>query len=362
MLRCEDGVTRILDRAGRQVREFRFDAGRGRVTRSSFTRDKSTNYFFSVPANGTMVVADAATGRLLPPIPIEGEIANLQRTEKWFLWLEGIPGSGVLSTEAHLRDMATGATALTLRVPAGIFVTALSPTGQQLAVAQREGADNALFLRRYSLPDLAPLGPAQPIESATSSLPGMTLVFSPDGRYIVTWAPVLEVWDAQSGARIVRLPAAGPSRSTGPWRISPDSRTLTTFSNLGVVDVWDLGTGTARTAPLRHGGIVLDATFSADGGTMMTTVTDRLVRLWNVASGQLLAEPTLQQRPAPVAALSPDRTQVTIGTREGAVYRFRIGQGRAKSVELPRAPRLMPAPFLPGAPSACSNCSAIARG
>ena len=67
-----------------------------------------------------------------------------------------------LTPEAHLRDMATGTTELTLRVSHGIFVTALSPTGQQVAVVQRESVDNALVLRRYALPDLAPLGPAQP--------------------------------------------------------------------------------------------------------------------------------------------------------------------------------------------------------
>ncbi|MSU25324.1 MAG: hypothetical protein EXS32_16080 [Opitutus sp.] len=352
-VRCEDGVTRVLDFAGRQTQEFRFDAERQRSRRSSSSRrDQSSNFFTTTLANRTIVVADAASGRTLPPIPIAGAILGVQRTEKWLLWREGEFGS--LAPEVHVRDSATGTTELTLRVPSGIFTASLSPTGQQMAVVQRESEDNALFLRRYSLPDLAPLGPAQPIESAAAGVtPGMGLSYSPDGRYIVSWPPtpsILEVWDAQTGTRIARIPAAGGVISS-THRISPDSRTLATFANLGLLDLWDLSTGTARVAPLKHGGNVLDVAFSADGVTLGTTATDGLVRVWDVASGQLLAEPTLQQRTAPVAALSPDRTQVTIGTREGALYRFRIGQGRAKSVELPRTPQPMPAPFLPGSPS-----------
>ena len=353
VIRCLDGVARVLDLGGRMTREFRF-AKELQVSRRGLSgRDyRSSAFFLNVFADRTTVLADAATGRTLPPFPLGDALVTGNTSEKWFMWR--VASTNPLPTEVHLRDMATGTTKLTLRAAHGFLNVALSPTGQQVAVVQRESEDNALFLRRYSLPDLAPLGPAQPIEgAAVGAILGMGLFYSPDGRYVVSWASspgTLKVWDAQTGARIARIPAAGRAGSN-THRISPDSRTLATFSNLGSLDLWDLSTGTARVPPLKHGGNVLDASFSADSVTLLTTATDGLVRVWDVASGQLLAEPTLQQRTAPVAALSPDRTQVTIGTREGALYRFRIGQGRAKSVELPQRQQPMPALFLPGVPS-----------
>ena len=359
VIRCRDGVIRVLDKTGQLTREFRFEAELMRTgLRSSSTsgsaRTYSGDFFSTTLADQTMVVCDAATGRTLPPIPFENP-SFLTTTGKWYLWGEsrGRGATETLPTVAHLRDTATGTTEITLRAPFGAYVRAISPTGRQVVAVQRESENNALFLRRYSLPDGAPLAPAQPVEGAVVAprVGGVGLLYSPDGRYIVTWATVLEVWDAETGARIARIATEKSNRGWTEPLFSPDNQTLATYSNIGSLDLWDLATGNPRVPALKHGGNVIAARFSADGNVLLTTATDGFVRVWDVATGQLLAEPTLQLRSTPITAISPDRTQVTIGTREGAWYRFRIGQGRAKSVALPRTPQPMPAPFLPASPS-----------
>ncbi|MBI5767360.1 MAG: hypothetical protein HZA93_06155 [Verrucomicrobia bacterium] len=358
---CQDGVIRVLDLAGQLARDIRIEGRSSSRSRGSGTGSGGLRRFvsdiFSVSSftNGTTVLLDAATGRTVgAPIPT-GNSGDVIGTEKWLSWTDNTSLSGSLatssfSTEVRLRDMETGTADVTLRVPFGAHLWRASPDGRQVAVVQREADDDAVFLKLYALPDGAPLAPAQRIEGATYGTAGGGMHYSPDGRFIVTTHNALALWDARTGVRIARIAAAGPSGRGDSARMnfSPDRQTLATWRNLGSLDLWDLATGAARVPPLRHDGSVSSAEFSADGRVLVTTASDGFVRVWDVATGQLVAEPALQQRTAPTAALSPNRTQVVMGTREGAVYRFRIGQGRAQSLALPRAAPWMPLPFLPG--------------
>ncbi len=352
VLRCQDGVTRLLNKAGQMTREIRYEAAPRQGPDDTVTRSNPGDFFYSLRVNNTLVLTNAATGRMLPLDFFENDIFPML-TEKWIAWRDA-PGGDVrgLVNEARLRDTETGTTEVTLRAPFGGYRWVPSPTGRQVAAVQRESANRGYFLQLYSLPDGAPLAPARPIEGAGEgrSTQGWTL-YSPDGRFFVTWIGALMVWDGQTGARIAGIPTAGSASASKLPRFSPDSRTLATYSNLGSLDLWDLASGKAQVPPMKHRGNVLDVSFSADSRALISTATDGLVRVWDAATGQLLAEPTLQQRTAPVAAISPDRTQVIIGTRDGALYRFRIGHGQAKSLVLPRTPQLTPPMFLPGAPS-----------
>ena len=68
----------------------------------------------------------------------------------------------------------------------------------------------------------------------------------------------------------------------------PDGKTLLSVAGNGtnatVVTLWDLATGKARLAPLRHKGNVNEVFFSAGGSLVMTSATDGFARIWDPAT------------------------------------------------------------------------------
>jgi WD40 repeat protein/predicted Ser/Thr protein kinase len=73
--------------------------------------------------------------------------------------------------------------------------------------------------------------------------------------------------------------------------------------------VWDAPCGALAYPPLRHGGKVTSAAFSAKGDRIVTSSADGSVRLWNAANGELLRE-FRAGGPVARAALSPDGATV----------------------------------------------------
>ncbi|MEO3929062.1 hypothetical protein ABGB07_35165 [Micromonosporaceae bacterium B7E4] len=78
-----------------------------------------------------------------------------------------------------------------------------------------------------------------------------------------------------------RLPSA--TTSSG---FSPDGRTLATASSR-VVRLWDVATGQSVTALTDPDSSVEELTFSPDG-TTLATCADETVRLWDVATGDVV--------------------------------------------------------------------------
>ncbi len=351
---CEDGVVRILDRAGQLRHEVRFAARLTELSNGDFPQPEASDLFVATLANQTLAVVDAATGQMLgAPIPAAKPV-YLHLGPKWLLWSDAPDRTNAyLPTVARLRDTASGTNEITLRVPHGSFDWVTSPSGRHAAVVQRESSDTALFLRIWSLPEGVPVAPAVRLDNAQFGLaktqPGATY-YSPDGRHIVTWYSSLEFWDAPTGVRIARIPGAG-SYSGAKLRFSPEGRLLATWSNIGSVDLWSLATGKPHVPALRHSGNVREAFFSDDGNVLLTSASDGFALVWETETGRLLAEPSLQQPNAPRAALSADGARVAIGTQGGSVYRLRVGRGVAGSLFLPTKQPAVTSQFLPGSPA-----------
>jgi WD40 repeat protein len=161
------------------------------------------------------------------------------------------------------------------------------------------------------------------------------LVYSPDGRWIVTnglpWnrqseTSFAQVWDATSG-RLVQtikgdpgwvsdmrftpdcrlMATAGYDATVKLWNttnwslvrtlkghtdsidslaFSPDGRLLATGSFDGTVGTWDVETGRQLHRMHGHYGFVLRVAFSPDGQRVASGGHDGITRLWDVKSGQ----------------------------------------------------------------------------
>jgi WD40 repeat protein/serine/threonine protein kinase len=96
---------------------------------------------------------------------------------------------------------------------------------------------------------------------------------------------------AQAPAGLVAV--LGDSRLTH-WRevtavaFSPDGKTLVSGSEDGTLKVWDVATGQVLRTLAGHGGGVTSLALSTDGKLLASGSWDRTVRLWETASGKLL--------------------------------------------------------------------------
>lgn len=360
LIYCADGVIRTLDRqTGRIVNEIDFDND----PLGCQAVPNSTDLVTTKLSSNTMMLCDATTGRMVgPPVPYDG---LLSAGPKWLAWTAS--GERGPANRIRLRPTDTPEAEITLTLPVAVSRDRLvtSPDGRRMVTLHRDVADGPFHLRLWSLPDGAPLGPTHKVGQSG------WLIYSPDGRRVACWGKGIDVFDAETLARVAHLPA-GSFIDPTKYTFSPDGRTLVTWGNAEAVELWDLESGEPRMPRLQHGGNIANVAFSRDGRILMTS-SEGLARIWSATTGRLLAEPTLQLRGVPAVALSPDGTQVTIGTEEGALFRFSLassvvpngsnlaGADRggdelfneprgAQALRLARTPGL-PAPFLPGSPA-----------
>jgi eukaryotic-like serine/threonine-protein kinase len=338
LIYAPDGTIHAINRAtGRVQHTLRFEND----AMSCRAIDEASDLFFTKLSNNTMMVCDAATGRMIgEPVPYEGYFGAGQKWMAWSPKATNAPTSEILfrRTDVEERD-------LPVRFPIEVLPgrIATSPDGRRLATVQSDGGKGPVLLRIWSLPEGAPIGKPQQVEQQAFQF------YSPDGKFLLCWGNGIEVFDGDSATRIARMPSAGPFVEGNRFLFSPDGLTLATWGNAGAVDLWDLQTGVPRVAPLRHGENVSGVSFSADGKVLLS-ISDGLARVWNAATGELLAEPTVQLRGAAAVALSPDGSQLTVGTSAGAIHRFRLGEGGLLPLKLARSSGL-PAFFLPGTPT-----------
>ena len=137
--------------------------------------------------------------------------------------------------------------------------------------------------------------------------------FSADGKKLVTGsgvfneqgAPVgdeVQLWNARTRELERTFTAAGPDARTNALAFAADKKTLASGSRDGSIRLWNLATGEIVTKLAGHTGPVLGMSLSQDGARLATVGADNTLRIWRLG-------PT----PGSAAALA---TLVTPGGRE----------------------------------------------
>ncbi len=144
--------------------------------------------------------------------------------------------------------------------------------------------------------------------------------FSADESWIATASSdhTVKLWDTATG--ILRATLSGHTGAVQALAISNDGRYLASGSSDGTARVWNVETGkaidtlrpSATGDPETARATVQQVLFSGDG-TMLATRTDRLINLWNVASGEQVAALPLQTSSTPIS-FSPDGHLLLRGT------------------------------------------------
>jgi WD40 repeat protein len=170
---------------------------------------------------------------------------------------------------------------------------AVSPDGTRIAAASDDG--NVL---------LWPVGGGEPVRIQAHDRTAATAVFSSDGRRLWTsggdaW---LRSWDPGKGTLIEEITAQS-GLAAQQLALSPDGRRAATWgqhrgakgSEAGRFWLWDLATGDPLAEPERHEGALSGITYSPDGALIATASEDHTVRLWDAKTGAAKAVLTSPQ-------------------------------------------------------------------
>ena len=126
----------------------------------------------------------------------------------------------------------------------------------------------------------------------------------------VSKLPNVEVWyfEIESGKELQRL---STTAAVPHIALSPDSR-YATFGTSDGVALWDLNKGTIHNFTGAEG-LVVGAIFTLDGRHILGTGYDRALRIWDVATGQMVANMPTHTRFGVNVSIAPD------GRRAGVV-------------------------------------------
>ena len=226
--------------------------------------------------------------------------------------LTDIPATPASPPQDTEQQPETSPTELT-RLPhdGSVRAVAFSPDGTRLVT----GGNDALIWDLASGQQLAQL-----LHDRMSHDRGVRAVaFSPDGTRLVTGNPFMaRIWDL-AGQQLARLPHHSGVQAVA---FSPDGTRLVTGGNDALI--WDLASGQqlARLIPggwlrqlIHYGGGVQAVAFSPDGTRLATGGIDRKARIWDLASGQQLAQ-LRHGKWVMAVAFSPDGTRLATGSTD----------------------------------------------
>ena len=137
----------------------------------------------------------------------------------------------------------------------------------------------------------------------------LSAAFSPDGARIVTGSAdsTARVWDMATGSIVAVLeghcPAGSNPAPMGCFVVNalfgPDGSRIVTSSNDATARIWDVATGSVVAVLEGHcqtsrdfgpyGCAVTSAAFSPDGSRIVTSSNDATARIWDVATGSVVA-------------------------------------------------------------------------
>jgi WD40 repeat protein/serine/threonine protein kinase len=205
-----------------------------------------------------------------------------------------------------------------IRLPTGFWQSdtraAFNPTGNVLAVGSRDGK---VHLINPDTGEILAVLTLSTDERGVLVTNARDVAFSPDGSLLAVscFDQTVRVWDVAT--RTQRYALEGHTHPVCDVAWSADG-TLLASSGGGDVRLWETTTF-RQLKELPHGNTVMRLGFSPDGTRLATACEDNTVRLWDVASGQEVAELHGHTNYVHGLAWSPDGTWLVSGSGDGTL-------------------------------------------
>jgi len=181
--------------------------------------------------------------------------------------------------------------------------------------------------------------------------------FSPDGALVVTAGndATARVWDAQTGKPVNILGATGNEAQSLPNEFtrynstfSPDGSLMALVNPDNAVMVWNIKSGN-QIAELKEDKMtVTGAVFSPNAKLLVTTSADATARIWDLVSGKSLHELQGHDDRVTDAAFSPDGTLVVTGSADHTARIWDVSSGKLRSEPLKQEAAVTGVAFING--------------
>jgi WD40 repeat protein len=171
--------------------------------------------------------------------------------------------------------------------------------------------------------------------------------FSPEGNRFVaaTDDGLAQVFDIHSGKALTAPMKHGDFIWTTCF--SHDGLRLVTASSDFTARVWDSATGQPITPPLLHGSNVWMACFSQDGKRVATASADATARVWSAATGQAVTPFLRHKDEVRAVAFSPDGTRLATASMDHTVKVWNSTTGEELTPALVHAANVRSVAFSP---------------
>jgi len=296
----DDGTARVWQQGAREA-SLTLKGHEGAVMTAQFSPDD--HHIVTASRDGTARVWDSASGQ--PVFVLRGHDDEVNSAQF-------DPTGGIIATTSKDRT-------------ARIWE---SGTGKPIAMIEGQSSTGAVIFSpdgRYILSITGSLRESRTGNLATESrrlfVRGPSR-FSPDGRLIavaVAGSPVVSIWDVKGGKEILAL--RGHEQSVNTASFSPDGRRILTFSSMSgdnTARLWDCASGAQLFVMRGSGAGMLHAEFSPDGRQIVSTASDGAVQFWSAASGKLLSI-GIKHGWISGAKFSPNGSRLLTGPLQGAV-------------------------------------------
>jgi len=200
-------------------------------------------------------------------------------------------GSGL--SPLTLWDAMAGVELRRLGNTAIVYDCAFSPDGKRIVLAE--------WRHRIRVWDVE-TGVQRTVFRGHDKNPVVSVAYSPDGRSIASPnREVISIWDASTGAELMRLEdeKASDIRSL---TYSPDGSRLISYGPDKIIRVWDVASGKRILAIETEGGAKGRIAISHDGKLIALSGEDSTIPIWDATNGKQLM--TLRGHNGPVTAVS----------------------------------------------------------
>jgi WD40 repeat protein len=178
----------------------------------------------------------------------------------------------------------------------GGLLASISPDGKLFAM----GATNSPI-------EVWQDGKDAPLYTLTSPFEWTALSFFPDGKSLVTASDAIQVWNVSDGK--LRFSPTGTLTSYADALFSPDGTMMATVDQ-GMIHLWNTSDGA-----LLHSLEALPPTLFSLDGSMLVTSGEGVIQFWRVSDGTLLR--SLEATTFPTAFSSDGRTLISM--RDGVI-------------------------------------------
>jgi len=164
--------------------------------------------------------------------------------------------------------------------------------------------------------------------------------FNGDGTLLASAAAdrSVKIWDLKTGLRLYTI--TDPTDAVLTLAFRPGTTELAAGGADKRIRVWNIDKGGATPVRnvLAHTATIIRLAFSSNGASMATASTDRVVKMWDAATGKEVRTLGPQSDWAQALAFSPDCRRLAVGRYDGTLSLFESATGKRATELITRPP------------------------